>query len=391
MRAAVLFGEGLALEVVEVDLEPPGAGEVRVRLAASGICASDWHTMTGAIPSPTPSVLGHEGAGVVEEVGEGVARVRPGDHVVLSWVPNCGYCRYCEGGRPNLCATAMPALLAGTLVSGSRRLSYLGSPLHHYSFLSTFAEEAVVDEAACVKVRDDVPLSVAALVGCAVTTGYGAVVKRAKVEPGATVVVIGAGGVGLSAVMAARLSGAHQVVAVDPEPTKRAMASDVGATHVVDPAAADVVEAVRELTDGDGADAVIEAAGRAELVGVAWTATRRGGTVVCVGVPGVGSVVQLPGPDLVRHEKIVTGSLYGSCRPHHDMPRILDLYAEGRLPLDRLVTRTYPLDAVNEGFADMVAGRLARGVLDLVAGAAPGAPAGSPPQVGRSAPGVLSR
>lgn len=363
MRAAVLFGENQKLEVVDVDLADPGPGEVRVRLGASGICASDWHTMTGAIPSPTPAVLGHEGAGVVAAVGEGVRRIKVGDHVVLSWVPNCGYCRYCESGRPNLCSTAMPALLAGTLVSGARRLSYQGEPLYHYSFLSTFAEETVVDEAACVKIRDDVPLSVAALVGCAVTTGYGAAVLRGKTRPGDTVVIIGAGGVGLSAVMGARLAGARHVVAVDPEATKRAWATELGATHAVDPNTEDVEALVRSLTDGDGADVAIESAGRSELVTKAFELTRRGGTIVCVGVPKVGSMASFHGPDLVRHEKIVTGSLYGSCEMHVDMPRILDLYADGRLPIDKLVSETYTLADINLGFEDMNAGRLARGVV----------------------------
>jgi Zn-dependent alcohol dehydrogenase len=206
MRAAVLFEQRTDLQVVDVDLAPPGHGEVLVRLDASGVCASDWHTMTGAIPSPTPCVLGHEGAGVVQEVGEGVSSVSRGDHVVLSWIPNCGRCRYCESGRPNLCSVATPSLLAGTLVSGARHLSYQGSRLYHYSFLSTFAEQVVVDEASCVPIRKDVALSVAALVGCAVMTGYGAVVNRAKVNPGDSVIVFGAGGVGLSAVMAATSS-----------------------------------------------------------------------------------------------------------------------------------------------------------------------------------------
>lgn len=365
MRAAVLFAPKEKLEVVDVDLEAPGPGEVRARLVASGVCASDWHTMTGAIPSPTPSVLGHEGAGVVEEVGAGVTLVKPGDHVVLSWVPNCGRCRYCESGRPNLCSAAAPSLLAGTLVSGARRLSYRGEPLYHYSFLSTFAEAVVVDEACCVPVREDVPLAVAALVGCAVMTGYGAVVNRAHVEPGATVVVFGAGGVGLSAVMAARLSGAENIVAVDPVASKRELATEVGATHVVDPVAGGPGELLASLTRGEGADVAIESAGRPELVAEAFEVTRRGGTVVCVGIPSAEARVSLPGPALVRHEKIVTGSLYGSCRPRLDMPKILDLYAEGRLPLGLLVTRTYELDEVNAAFEDMLAGKLARGVLSF--------------------------
>jgi len=363
MRAAVLFAPNEKLKVVEVGLEKPGPGEVMVRLAATGICASDWHTLTGAIPSPTPSVLGHEGAGVVESVGESVRSVAPGDHVVLSWIPSCGHCRYCESGRPNLCSVAAPALLAGTLVSGARRLSYRGEPLYHYSFLSTFAEAVVVDEACCVPIRKDVALSVAALVGCAVTTGYGAVVNRAQAEPGSTVLVFGSGGVGLSAVMAARVSGARYVVAVDPVAFKRELALEVGATHVADPVAEDVAALVAGLTEGDGADVAIESAGRSELVAEAFRLTRRGGTIVCVGIPAADATVSLPGPALVRHEKIVTGSLYGSCRARQDMPRILDLYAEGRLPLDRLVTRTYGLDEINEAFDDMVAGRLARGVI----------------------------
>jgi NDMA-dependent alcohol dehydrogenase len=363
MRAAVLFHPRENLQVVSVDLAPPGPHEVRVRLAASGICASDWHTITGAIPSPTPSVLGHEGAGVVDAVGDAVRTVAPGDHVVLSWVPNCGRCRYCEAGRPNLCSVAAPALLSGTLASGARRLACDGQPLYHYSFLSTFAEMAVVDEASCIPIRADVPLSIAALVGCAVTTGYGAVVNRARVQPGWTVAVFGAGGVGLSAIMAAERSGAQRIVAVDPVEWKRDLSLQVGATHAVDPQHTDVASFVSDLTDGDGADVALEAAGRAELVALAFAVTRRGGTIVCVGVPSSDATVALPAPDLVRHEKIVTGSLYGSCRPRTDMPRILDLYASGHLPLDRLVTSTYRLDDINTGFADMLSGRLARGVI----------------------------
>jgi len=365
VKAAVLFNPGEELKLADVELAPPGPREVRVRLSASGVCASDWHTMTGAIPSPFPCVLGHEGAGVVEAVGDGVTAVSPGDHVVLSWVPACGRCRYCESGRPNLCATAAPALLAGTLVSGERRLRLGDMPLYHYSFLSTFAESVVVDEASCIPIRSDVPLTVAALVGCAVTTGFCAVTNRARVTPGSTLMIFGAGGVGLSAVMAAKLSGAGQIVVIDPVPSKRELASAVGASHVLDPANTDAVAEVRALTGGEGADFAIEAAGRTELVSQAFEATRRGGTIVAVGVPAATATVQLPGPDLVRHEKIVTGSLYGSCRPRQDMPAILDLYAAGRLPLDSLVTRVYPLEDINQAFSDMLAGELARGVIDL--------------------------
>lgn len=365
MKAAVLFAPDERLRVVEVDLAPPGPGEVRVRLAATGVCASDWHTITGAIPSPTPSVLGHEGAGVVEVVGEGVTSVMPGQHVVLSWVPACGRCRYCEAGRPNLCSVATPALLAGTLVTGKRRLSHARQPLYHYSFLSTFAECVVVDEASCIRIREDVSLSVAALVGCAIMTGYGAVINRANVQAGTSVLIFGAGGVGLSSVMAAQLAGAAQLIVVDPVASKRELADELGATHTLDPTKDDVVGIVRELTAGEGVDYAFEAAGRTELVTQAFEATRRAGTIVAVGVPHAQATVTLPGPQLVRHEKIITGSLYGSCRPRQDMPKILDLYAAGRLPLDRLLTRIYQLDQINEAFDDMRAGNLARGVIEF--------------------------
>jgi NDMA-dependent alcohol dehydrogenase len=367
MRAAVLFAPNEKLEVLDVELAQPGPEEVRVRLAATGVCASDWHTLTGAIPSPTPCVLGHEGAGIVEEVGERVRLVKPGDHVVLSWVPSCGHCRFCESGRPNLCSVAAPSLLAGTLVSGERRLSLRGEPLYHYSFLSTFAEEVVVDEACCVPIRQDVSLRVASLVGCAVMTGFGAVVNRARARPGSTVVIFGSGGVGLSAVMGASVSGAGLIISIDPVPAKRALALEVGATHALDPSTEDVEAVISSLTGGEGADVAIESAGRSELVRSAFDVTARGGTVVCVGIPAADASVCLPGPALVRHEKIVTGSLYGSCRPRRDMPMILDLYAEGRLQLERLVTRTYALEEINDAFADMLAGKLARGVVVFAA------------------------
>ncbi len=221
MLAAVLHEPNSGFDVIEVDLAPPGPGEVCVALRASGVCHSDWNTVTGDTPSPLPAVLGHEGAGVVESVGEGVTTVAPGDHVVLSWLPACGRCGPCVGGRPSLCEAAAPALLAGTLLDGSTRLSIEGRPIHHYSFLSTFAERTVVPEASCVHIRPDAPFDVAALVGCAVMTGIGAVLNRAMVRPGSSVVVFGAGGVGLSAIQACKLVGAATIIAVDPAEERR--------------------------------------------------------------------------------------------------------------------------------------------------------------------------
>jgi NDMA-dependent alcohol dehydrogenase len=365
MHAAVLREPNSGFEILEVELDAPKRGEVCVELRASGVCHSDWNTVTGDTPSPLPAVLGHEGAGVVASVGEGVTSVAPGDHVVLSWMPACGRCGPCVGGRPSLCETAAPALLAGTLLDGTTRMRLEGKPLHHYSFLSTFAEQTVVPEASCVRIRQDAPFDVAALVGCAVVTGIGAVLNRAMVRTGSSVVVFGAGGVGLSAIQACGLVGASVVIAVDPAEERRELARELGATHTVDPSETDPGDAVRELTAGRGAAYGFEASGARGMAGTAWDAVARGGTLVCIGIPPLGATVELPGADLVRHEKIITGSLYGSCRPHIDMPMVIDLYMDGRLDLDRLKGSSYPLHRINEAFGDMLAGHGARTIIDL--------------------------
>jgi S-(hydroxymethyl)glutathione dehydrogenase / alcohol dehydrogenase len=365
VRAAVLRGIGEPLGLEELDLAAPGAGEVTVRLRASGVCHSDWNVVSGATPNPLPVVLGHEGAGVVEDVGEGVTSVAAGDHVVLSWLPSCGRCFFCAQGRPSLCEWSTPAMLAGTLPDGTTRLAADGERVFHYSFLSTFAERCVVPEESCVPIRADAPLEVAALVGCAVMTGIGAVTNRARVEPGSSVAVLGAGGVGLSAVLGSLLAGAATVVAVDPVALKRELALELGATHAVDPTTQDAPEAIRGLTEGRGADYAFDAAGAPGLVAAAYDSIRRGGMVVSIGIPPEGAEACLPATRLPREEKIVTGSLYGSSRPHVDMPIVLDLYMAGRLDLDRLVTRAYSLDEVNDAFAAMNAGEVARAVLAL--------------------------
>jgi S-(hydroxymethyl)glutathione dehydrogenase / alcohol dehydrogenase len=365
MRAAVLHEHRRPFAIEEVELAPPGPGEVEVRLHASGVCRSDWSTVTGDTPSPLPAVLGHEGAGVVERVGAGVDSVEPGDHVVLSWLPYCGRCRHCTSGRPTLCDVAAPALLAGTLLDGTTRLSLDGRPVHHYSFLSTFAERTVVPEASCVRIRRDAPLRVAALVGCAIATGVGAVVNRARLAPGCSLAVFGAGGVGLSAVQAGVLSGAATIVAVDPAPARRALALELGAAHAVDPGAGDPAEDVRELTGGRGVDCAVESSGAPGAAAAAFGSVRRGGTLVCVGLPPAGTSVAFPGPELVRDEKTVMGCLYGSCRPHTDMPMLIDLHMAGRLRLDRLMGAVHPLDEIDRAFADMLDGAGARTLIDL--------------------------
>jgi S-(hydroxymethyl)glutathione dehydrogenase/alcohol dehydrogenase len=363
MRAAVLREIDGPLSVEDVELAEPGPGEVTVRLVASGVCHSDWNVITGATPNPLPAVLGHEGAGVVEELGAGVRTVAEGDHVILSWLPSCGECFYCLQGRAVLCDVATADMFAGTLPGGTLALSQNGDPLYHYSYLSAFAERCVVPEGCCVPIRRDAPFEVAALVGCAVMTGFGAAVLRARVAPGSTAVVFGAGGVGLSAVLGCRLAGARSIVAVDPVAFKRETALGLGATHAVDPAGENVADLLRELTEGRGADYAFDTAGAPGVVAQAYEAVRRGGTVVAVGIPPVGATADLPAPSLPREEKVVTGSFYGSCRPAVDMPLVIELYMEGRLDLGALVSRTFALEEINEAFAAMNSGEVARGVI----------------------------
>jgi len=351
------------MTVEEVELGEPGPGEVEVRLVASGVCHSDWNVVTGATANPLPVVLGHEGAGVVGAVGEGVDALTEGDHVILSWLPACGRCFYCSRGRQVLCDVAMADMFRGTLPGGTLRLSQNGDHLHHYSYLSTFAERCIVPEGCCVRIRDDASLDVAALVGCAVMTGYGAAVTRAGIRPGEAIAIFGAGGVGLSAIMGARLAGAGAIVAVDPFPFRRETALELGATHALDPDSDGVTEYMRELTDGRGADAAIDSAGAPGVLAQAYAAVRRGGTVVAVGLPPEGVSAELPACDLAREEKIITGSFYGSCSPQVDMPLVLDLYMQDDLPLDRLISRTYPLEEINKAFAAMNAGEVARAVI----------------------------
>jgi S-(hydroxymethyl)glutathione dehydrogenase / alcohol dehydrogenase len=363
VRAAVFRELNRPMTVEDVELAPPGPGEVEVRLVASGVCHSDWNVVTGATANPLPAVLGHEGAGIVESVGEGVDSVSAGDHVILSWLPACGRCYYCSRGRQVLCDVAMEDMFRGTLPGGALRLSQNGDALYHYSYLSAFAERCIVPEGCCVRIRDDAPLEVAALVGCAVMTGYGATVTRAGVRAGSSIAIFGSGGVGLSAIMGARLAGAAVIAAVDPFAFRRETALELGATHAFDPSTDDVAAALRQLTDGRGADAAIDSAGAPGVLAQAYAAVRRGGTVVAVGLPPEGLSAELPASDIAREEKVITGSFYGSCSPQVDMPKVLDLYMDGLLPLDRLVSRSYPLDGINEAFAAMNAGEVARAVI----------------------------
>lgn len=362
LRAAVLHQVGDPFRIEELELEAPRRGEVLVRVTAAGVCHSDWHLVTGATRHPLPVVPGHEGAGVVAAVGEGVTAVAPGDHVILNWAPSCGGCFYCLNDRPSLCTTYVGPLWAGTMLDGTTRLSQNGRPVYHFSALACFADYTVVPVQCCVPVAADVPATVAALVGCAVTTGVGAVLNTARVRPGSSVVVYGAGGVGLSIVLGAHLAGAAEIIVVDKAAGKADLARQCGATRFLTPGP-EVVPTIRNLTEGRGADFVFEAIGIPAVQEECLDAVRPGGMVVLAGVAPMGSSTNLPGAVITRQEKTVTGTYYGSANAHRDFPRIIDLYRRGRLDLERLVSQTYPLEAINEAYADMLAGKVARGVI----------------------------
>ncbi|MFN8529324.1 MAG: Zn-dependent alcohol dehydrogenase [Anaerolineae bacterium] len=363
IKAALLLEPNRRFVVEEVELAAPRAGEVRVKIAASGVCHSDWHVATGDTKQPMPVVTGHEGAGVVESIGPGVSRVQVGDHVTLSWTPDCGECFYCQRGQPNLCETYTTPLWKGVLLDGTPRLSRLdGSPIYHYCGLATFAEYAVVPETACIPIRKDVPLKAAALVGCAVATGVGAAFYTADVSPGDSVVVYGAGGVGLNIIQGAALCGASTIIAVDTALAKDSIARGFGATHFVQ-AGPDALTTIRSLTEGRGADHVFESVGVPGVQEISLEAVRPGGVLTLVGLSPMGSGTNLPGAVIVRQEKTIKGSYYGSVSPRRDFPMLIDLYMKGRLKLDELVSREYPLDQINEAYADMLSGGVARGVI----------------------------
>lgn len=364
--AVVLEKTGGALHLQQLDLASPRAEEVLVRLGASGVCHSDYNAIDGTAETICPAVLGHEGAGVVEAIGPGVTRVAVGDHVALSWAPSCGRCPECLRGLPQLCGTAWPAMATGGLMDGTTRLSRGGEPVYHYSFLSTFAEACVIPERSCVPIPKDIPFAIAGLVGCAVTTGVGAVWRTAGVRPGDRVVVIGCGGVGLSALMAAVAVGAEPVVAVDVAPQKLEVARSFGATVGVRWAgsAEATAEAVREASGG-GVDYAIEATGRPEAMQAAFLSTRARGAAVLIGIPRDDAVLELPALSIPRMERRVLGSIYGSSYPERDFPLTLDLYRSGRLPLDRLVSHRLSLGEVGQGFELMKTGEALRVVIDL--------------------------
>jgi S-(hydroxymethyl)glutathione dehydrogenase/alcohol dehydrogenase len=352
--AAVFNGVGRPLDIETVELpQAPQAGEVLVELMASGLCYSDLHVMKGNWAAPTPLVLGHEGAGIVRAVGKGVSTLAEGDHVVLCWTPSCGSCRFCVIGRPSLCDLAKAKASKHVMPDGTTRLRRQGQPVHSYIALGTFGQHAMVQESAAIRIRPDVPFAQASLVGCAVTTGIGAVINTAKVEAGASVIVIGCGGVGLNVLQGARLAAAHPIVAVDREPGKLEAARRFGATHTINPADVDLSDAVAEITDGRGFDYSFEAIGLPTTTEDAIASIGKGGTAVLVGQVATGQRISVDPLVISDQEKVIRGSNYGSARPAVDFPRILDLYTTGLIDLDSLITQTVGLAKINAGFDAM--------------------------------------
>jgi alcohol dehydrogenase len=351
----------LALE--ELELAPPGPGEVLVEIAAAGLCHSDLSVINGTRPWPAPLVLGHEAAGLVREAGAGVADLKPGDHVVFSFLPVCGRCMNCVSGRGWLCERGVAANRAGTLLTGACRFSHSdGRKLFHHLGVSGFSQFTVAARESLVKIDSDVPLEIAVLFGCAVMTGVGAVVNTAKVSPGTSVAVFGLGGVGLSAVLGARVAGAWPIVAVDRLAPKLDLARQCGATHTVDASQTDPVAAVREATNG-GAETAIEAVGSEQVIAQAYAATRRGGKTVAIGLPHPSRQLTIPAVSLIAEERQLLGSYMGSCVPQRDIPRFINLYRAGLLPVQLLKSREIKLDQVNEAFDALDRGEVARQVI----------------------------
>lgn len=366
MRAAVMSDYGRPLTIEDLHIERPRAGEVRVRLVSAGVCHSDLHVLKGDWRHKTPIVLGHEGAGVVEEVGEGVAGLGPGDHVIISWMPACGVCPQCVRGRSWLCEAATAALGTDALFDGTTRLRRAdGQPVYQYLSAGVFAEEVVVQAGGAVKIRDDAPLDTVSIIGCAVATGFGAVVNTARVEWGSAVGVIGLGAVGLSAVQGAVAASAGRIVAVDLDPRKLETAKRFGATDVVDASRVDPVDVV--LESWGGLDYVFECAGHPAATEQAVRMLGLHGTAVIVGQPPAGTTAAFDGLLLSCYERRIIGSNYGSTRPQIDFPRLVDLYMDGRLMIDELITARRPLHEAQQAFDDLAAGRALRTVLDCSA------------------------
>ena len=371
IKAAVLYEQGLPrpyatsrpMVIEEVELDPPGPGELLIEVAAAGLCHSDLSTIENQRPRPLPIVIGHEGAGIVREVGQGITDLKPGDHVITVFAPSCGNCRYCVRGRPNICPTGNAARAAGQLPTGTKRLKRLdGTPINHNSGLSLYAQFAVVARRSCVKIGDDIPLDDAAIFGCAVMTGAGAVLNTAGIKAGEEVAIVGLGGVGMNALFGAVAAGAERIIAIDTNPKKLELAKQWGATDVFLAGNDDCAAAVRDATDG-GVDKVVETAGSIPAMQLALAITARGGETISAGLPNIRAEVSYLHASLVSEERSIRGSYMGSCVPERDLPRLLGLYRRGKLPVDKLKTSHITFDQINEGFDLLSDGAVLRQML----------------------------
>jgi alcohol dehydrogenase len=362
MGAAHPYAQSKPLKIEELDLDPPGPGEILVRIKAAGLCHSDLSVINGDRPRPMPMALGHEAAGIVEELGAGVNDLKVGDHVVLVFVPSCGHCGPCAEGRPALCEPGAVANGAGTLLHGMRRLKRNGQPVNHHLGCSAFATHATISHNSAIRIDPELPFTEAALFGCAVLTGVGAVVNTAQVRAGSSVAVVGLGGVGLASVLGAVAAGARQVIAADLSDEKLALAKSLGATHTFNAGAADAADAIKQASGG-GVDTAIEMAGSTRAFDLAYKITRRGGTTVTAGLPPPTATWPMPPVNLVAEERTIKGSYIGTCVPLRDIPRYVDLYRGGRLPVNKLMTGTLALEDINRGFDLLHEGKAVRQVI----------------------------
>ena len=370
IKAAVLyeqgkktpFSESKPLKVEEVDLEPPGAGEVLIRTGAAGLCHSDLSMINGVMQRKVPMVPGHEAAGVVEEIGANVTQCKPGDHVVMSFVPICGECEFCITGRSNICSTAFNARATGALINGNRRLSLNGEPLQHTNGVSCFAEYMVACEDSVITIDKEVPMLDAALFGCAVVTGVGAIINTAKIVPGSTIAVVGLGGVGLCALLGGVVAGAGRIIAVDIASDKLGLARQLGATDTFNATDPNCTEKIIEETKG-GVEYAFEVAGVVEAMQTAYAITRRGGTTVTSGLSLHQHTFEIPHSQLVVDERTIKGSYMGSCVVRNDVPKFINLYKQGKLPVDKLRSGNICLNDLNQGFDKLAAGDAIRQML----------------------------
>jgi len=361
--AAIMYEHHQPVVVEEVDLDPPKEGEVLVKMGTIGVCHSDLSVVTGTIYYDEPTVLGHEGAGTVVELGKGVTRAEVGDRVMLTFITPCGECFQCKRGRPNICHKHWRGSSRGFLFEGTPRFHSGGRPLFQMTRVGCMSEYTVVSEKAVITIDDDVTIDRAALVGCGVMTGVGAVLNTAKLQEGSTAAVVGVGGVGINVVQGCRLAGASMIVAVDLSDERLEWAKQFGATHTINPTNEDPLKKIIELTDEIGVDYAFEVIGKAETIEIAFNMLSHGGYAVVVGLAHRKQIVRLPAQNFVAGERSILGCMYGSSRMYTDMPRMLDLYRDGQLNLDDLISRNYRLEEINEAFAEMEAGRGLRGVI----------------------------